>query len=382
MRAVLAKLCSLALAAVCLLSLSTASAAAAITGPPQTVASGLSYPWEVLPMPDGRLLVTERPGRVRVIDANGNLLPQPAYTSPGGKFLGLAIHPNYATNKFVYLYNKYSVAGVVKNRIQRFVDNGTTLSFSATILDGIPGDQHQERPRRGRIKFGPDGKLYATTGDTFTPGPPQNLESLAGKILRLNAPGDAQDGTAPSDNPFPAGTNSKFVWSYGHRHPQGIAWDASGQLWETEHGPSGEAYAGGRCCRDELNKIDKGANYGWPTIMGNEQQAGMRSPVASSGDTIRLGPRGSRVRTGRRALRPRPDQPDLRQFSISGGQVTRQREHFRLELGRLRTATYAGGFLYLTTSNNSANETEVLRVPINSQQQPRPRSCGPSATPT
>ena len=167
-----------------------------------------------------------------------------------------------------------------KNRIQRFVDNGTTLSLSKTLIDGIPGDQTTNGHDGGRIKFGPDGKLYATTGDTFQGGPPQDLESLAGKILRLNAAGDANDGTAPSDNPFPSGTNSKFVWSYGHRHPQGLAWDSSGQLWETEHGPSGEAHAGGRCCRDELNKIDKGANYGWPTIVGDEQQAGLRSPVA------------------------------------------------------------------------------------------------------
>ncbi len=321
-------------------------------------------------MPDGRLLVTERPGRVRVIDASGDLLPQPAYTSLGGSFLGLAIHPNYATNKFVYLYNNYSDAGTFKNRIQRFVYNGTTLTLSTTLLDGIPGDQTTNGHDGGRIKFGPDGKLYATTGDTFQGVPAQDLESLAGKILRLNAPGDATDGTAPADNPFPSATsNSRFVWTYGHRHPQGIAWDASGQLWETEHGPSGEAHAGGKCCRDELNRIDKGANYGWPTIMGDEQQAGMRSPVVSSGDTVAWAPGGVAFGPDGELYAPALIGQHLRQFSISGGQVTRQREHFRLDLGRLRTAVYAGGFLYLTTSNNSANE-RVLRVPINSQQQP------------
>ena len=363
------KLCRAVLAAACLLAAFATPASAAITGPPQTVASGLSFPWEVLPMPDGRLLVTERPGRIRVIGANGVLNPDSAYTSLGGKFLGLAIHPDYEANHFVYLYNTYLDGTIKKNRIQRFVDNGTTLSLSKTLIDGIPGDQTNNGHDGGRIKFGPDGKLYATTGDTFAASPPQDLESLAGKILRLNAEGDDNDGGAPSDNPFPLGTNSKFVWSYGHRHPQGLAWDASGQLWETEHGPSGEAHGGGLCCRDELNKIDKGANYGWPTIAGDETGPGMRSPIVSSGDTVAWAPGGAAFGPDGELYAPALIGQHLRQFSITGGQVTRQREHFRLALGRLRTAVYAGGYLYLTTSNNSSNE-KVLRVPINSQKQP------------
>ena len=116
---------------------------------PQTVASGLSFPWEVLPMPDGRLLVTERPGRVRVIDAGGNLLPQPAYTSLGGKFLGLAIHPNYATNKFVYLYNTYSDAGRLQEpdpAVRRQRNHADVLGDDPRRNPRRPDEQ---RPRRG-----------------------------------------------------------------------------------------------------------------------------------------------------------------------------------------------------------------------------------------
>ena len=362
MAAVTAMLLALALAlALAVVPSLKQTASASIAGEPAVVASGLEWPWEVVLVPGGRILLTERPGRIRVIGADGVLQAAPAHESLGGYFLGLALHPSYETNKFVYLYNSYPVGGdVEKGRIQRFVDNGTTLTFSKTIIDGIPAELNHDG---GRIKFGPDDKLYVTTGDAHDPDLPQDLESLAGKMLRLNAPGNDQDGTAPADNPFQSGTNSKFVWSYGHRHSQGFDWDAAGRLWATEHGPSGEAYAAGRCCRDELNLIVRGGNYGWPVIMGDEQQAGMQSPVLSSGDSLVWAPSGATFAADGHFYFSNLLGELLRDFTIVGTQVTEQREHFQGSFGRLRAAVAGRGALFLTTSNNGSDE-KVLRVPI------------------
>ena len=336
------------------------NASAGITGEPRVIASGLEFPWEVVLVPDGRILLTERPGRIRVIEANGALRAAPAYESVGGKFLGLALHPNYASNRFVYLYSTYPSGGGWTNRIQRFVDNGTTLTFSKTVLDGIPGENNHDG---GRIRFGPDGKLYATTGDVHDPSLPQNLDSLAGKILRLNAPGNSADGSAPGDNPFPGATNRRYVWSYGHRHPQGIAWDAAGLLWETEHGPSGESHAGGRYCRDEVNLIVPGGNYGWPVIMGTERQAGMRTPVVYSGDDVVWAPAGASFGPDGQFYFSNLAGKHLRELTLSGTLVTAHAVHFDGRFGRLRAAVYGGGHLYFSTSNNGSDE-KVLRVPV------------------
>ena len=250
-------------------SLAAAPAAQSATvGQPVVVAGGLEFPWEVVPLPDGRILVTERPGRVRVIGAAG-LRPAPAFADArANKFLGLVAHPEYACNRLVYLYVSYGEA--TGNAVVRLRDDGTNLVEPATIFDGIRSDGNHDG---GRIKFGPDRRLYVTTGDVHDPATPQNVDSLNGKVLRLAAPGGAGDGAAPPDNPFNAAgeaRNRRFVWSYGHRHPQGIDWDAGGRMWESEHGPTGEAYFGGKRYRDEVNRIVAGGNYGWPTVMGEE----------------------------------------------------------------------------------------------------------------
>jgi glucose/arabinose dehydrogenase len=175
--------------------------------------------------------------------------------------MGIAVHPQFATNGYVYLFHTYGTGPLdAKNRLIRMKYANRQLTNPETLIDAIPATAIH---KGGRIKFGPDGFLYITTGDTNTPSLSQDTNSLAGKILRVTDTGAAAPG-----NPF-----NNLVYSYGHRNPQGIAWDSSGQLWETEHGET---------ALDELNKITMGANYGWPTIRGSQTEAGMVTPVLNS----------------------------------------------------------------------------------------------------
>lgn len=235
----------------------------------ETAVSGLEAPWEMVFLPDGRMLVTERPGRVRVIE-NGVLQPEPlaasldvAATGEGG-LLGMVLDPGFAENRTLYLYHTYSTGGGVANRVVRFRLAENRLEEQQVILDGIPGSRIHNG---GRIAFGPDGKLYIGTGDASQPDLAQDRRSSAGKILRING-----DGSIPADNPFPGSP----VYSLGHRNVQGLAWEpGTGQLYATEHGPSNH---------DEVNRIEAGANYGWPQMQGNEGEGdGFTPPVIESG---------------------------------------------------------------------------------------------------
>ncbi|MGI8439920.1 MAG: PQQ-dependent sugar dehydrogenase [Thermoleophilaceae bacterium] len=353
-------------------------APAALSGSPTVFAEGLDTPWEVVLVPDGRVLVTERPGRIRVILPDGSLRATPVYSDPtANKFLGLELHPDYAANKLVYLYVSYGPSG--GNRVIRLRDDGTNLLDPQPIFtENIRSDGNHDG---GRIKFGPDGKLYVTTGDVHDPSTPQNLDSLNGKILRLDAPGGPGDGAAPADNPFNASGEARprrFVWSYGHRHPQGIAWDASGCMWESEHGPSGESYAGGRGSRDEINRIDRGQNYGWPIVMGAETREGMRPPALYSGDSTTWAPGGAAVGPDGRLYVPTLAGRHLRDVGIANGAVTDHRALFSGTYGRLRTATVGRGQLWLTTHNGSGDK--VLRLPFAASSPPPAGTC-PTAPP-
>ena len=339
-----------------------ASSAALPLGSPVEVASGLDTPWEVLPLPDGRVLVTERAGRVRVIAPGAGLRAAPAYADGGAdKFLGMALDPEYSTDpdrRFVYLYVSYGQdENPNANRVVRLRDDGTNLVEPTTVFEaGIKSDGNHDG---GRMAFGPDRKLYVTTGDVHDASLPQDLNSLNGKILRLEP-----DGSAPTDNPFPGPGPQQYVWSYGHRHPQGIGWDALGRMWETEHGPSGETYAQGERGRDEVNRIDRGGNYGWPLITGDEKADGMKSPVVHSGtdQTTTWAPGGLTFADDGRMYVPALFGQHLRSMGTSGDSVTDQRVLFPSTLGRLRTAVADGQALWLTT--DSASNGRVLRVPF------------------
>jgi quinoprotein glucose dehydrogenase len=219
----------------------------------------LEVPWSLVFLPDGRALVSERPGRIRLIQ-DGNLQEKPYLSVDAARvgeagLMGIAVHPQFPMEPYIYAMYTYRKGGDLLNRVARFRDRGSTGSFDRVIIDNIPGARFHDG---GRIAFGPDGMLYVTTGENFISDLAQDLSSLAGKILRVTP-----EGNIPTDNPF----KDSPVYSYGHRNPQGIVWQPdTGRLFESEHGPSGEF---GRFAHDEINIITKGGNYGWPHVIGS-----------------------------------------------------------------------------------------------------------------
>jgi glucose/arabinose dehydrogenase len=216
------------------------------------------------------MLVTERNGNVRVVE-NGQLKSSPLThfndVSTGGEegLMGMALDPNYNRNKLVYVCLAYDTPSGLRDKVVRFVDNGSSAGTPEFVIGGIPSAQFHAGCK---LKFGPDGKLYVSTGDATNKQIAQDLGSLGGKILRLNP-----DGTVPADNPFP---NSP-IWSFGHRNPQGLCFQhITNQLFSVEHGPSGFDGPGGG---DEVNIIQKGANYGWPLVSHENKKAGTIAPL-------------------------------------------------------------------------------------------------------
>ena len=209
---------------------------------------------------DEKIFVTEKDGRIRVI-YNNELLDEPLATlRPANVFdgglLGITTHPDFKNNHFLYVFLTYEEDGTLWNKVLRITESNNKLQDAITIFDKIPGSVFSNG---GFLKFGPDGKLYVGTGTVSDSSHlPQDLDSLAGKILRLN-----DDGTIPADNPY---TNSP-VYSLGHRNPQGMAWDKSGNMYVAELGPEKN---------DEINLIKAGKNFGWPEqeCLGNEKYEG------------------------------------------------------------------------------------------------------------
>lgn len=308
----------------------------------EVYAEGLNVPWEMAFMPDGGILFTERPGRLRLI-ADGMVREEPLlelgdpFRSEGeGGLLGLALDPEFEQNGYAYVYHTYAAESGAANRVLRLTVNGESAEVDKVLLDGIPGSQNHNG---GRIKFGPDGYLYVTTGDIYEPELAQNEESLGGKILRID-----REGGIPADNPFP----DSPVYSLGHRNAQGLAWHPdSGELYSSEHGQR---------AHDEINVIEPGANYGWPEAEGDAdpEGSGFTPPLAHSGDDtwapsgmtfITQGPWQGQLLTsglaGQTLLHTEP-----------GDQAGTVRLLFENEWGRLRNiAEGPDGTLYVMTNN-------------------------------
>ncbi|WP_339290476.1 PQQ-dependent sugar dehydrogenase [Paenibacillus sp. FSL W8-0187] len=243
---------------------------------PEVVANNLETPWAIDFAPDGRIFFTERnSGRVRVVE-NGNLkstpvitLSSPFYYMPKseGGLLGLALDPNFATNHYMYIYHSYKTSdNKVANRVVRLKEINNKATIDKVLITNLPGAVYHNG---GRLKIGPDNKLYF--GDGNYGNKDDTLSYLGGKIFRLNL-----DGTIPADNPFGA---SSPIYSRGHRNPQGLAWQpGTNRLFESEHGESS---------KDEINFIEPGNNYGWPKYEGgNQNQTGITPPlIYASGTT-------------------------------------------------------------------------------------------------
>lgn len=238
----------------------------------ETVVGHLQVPWSIAWAPDGRMFFTERNGRVQSFQ-NGKAtvlftIPDVAPSGEGG-LMSLALHPQFATNHFVYFAYVYEAEKQFV-RIVRYREATTGLTDRKVMIEKIPAAQFHAGCR---LRFGPDTKLYITTGDATDRELAQRLDSLAGKTLRLN-----DDGSIPPDNPFVGRPDARpEIWSYGHRNGQGIDFQPdSNLLFETEHGPSGFDGPGGG---DEVNIIEKGKNYGWPVIHHTATRAGMEAPL-------------------------------------------------------------------------------------------------------
>jgi glucose/arabinose dehydrogenase len=334
----------------------------------EKVVGGLQVPWSIVWAPDGRMIFTERNGRVRVVE-NGNLKAQPLFVvpdvEPSGEsgLMSVALHPQFASNHLLYLSYAYGGDGV-RVRVVQYREAPEGLVDRKVIIENIPAAQFHAGCR---VRFGPDGKLYITTGDATQRNLAQRLDSLAGKTLRLN-----DDGSIPTDNPFVGQANARGeIWSNGHRNAQGMDWQpGSNLMFQTEHGPSGFDGPGGG---DEVNIVEKGKNYGWPLIHHKDTRAGLESPLLEY--TPACAPasgmfyRGSAIPEfkgnyffgclrGERLIR----------VALDGRRVVVQ-EDLVTKYGRIRdVAEGPDGFLYFSTSNQDGrgspteDDDRILRL--------------------
>ena len=319
----------------------------------QILATNLEKPWAI-DFAGDKIFVTEKAGQVRVIES-GVLLDDPLATLRtanvfGGGLLGIAVHPAFDNNHFIYVYYTYEKDGVLWNKILRITESNNKLDAAKTIFDNIPGSVYNNG---GIMKFGPDGKLYVGTGYVSDSHGPQDIQSLEGKILRLN-----DDGTIPNDNPF----SDSPVFSFGHMNTKGLGWDNEGNLFVTEMGPSKN---------DEINLVQPGGNYGWPEqeCSGSEQfvdPINCYDPAIEPGGIVFY--YGDKIKLENSLVLASLRASHLFNLEIDEDEVKSQTSILS-GVGRIRdVAVGPDGYLYLITSNTDgkgfpdASDDKLLRI--------------------
>jgi len=319
----------------------------------QILATNLEKPWAI-DFAGDKIFVTERAGQVRVIES-GVLLDDPLATLRtanvfGGGLLGIAVHPAFDSNHFIYVYYTYEEDGALWNKILRITELNNKLDAAKTVFDSIPGSVYNNG---GIMKFGPDGKLYVGTGYVSDSHGPQDIQSLEGKILRLN-----DDGTIPNDNPF----SDSPVFSFGHMNTKGLGWDNEGNLFVTEMGPSKN---------DEINLVQPGGNYGWPEqeCSGSEQfvdPINCYDPAIEPGGIVFY--YGDKIKLDNPLVLASLRASHLFNLEMDEDEVKSQTSILS-GIGRIRdVAVGPDGYLYLITSNTDgkgfpdASDDKLLRI--------------------
>lgn len=306
-----------------------------LTGEVETVTDNLDTPWEI--QFDGDAVYMTLRGGSIVKFANGEQVEQPIAMNPEvleegeGGLLGFALDRDFEQSRTAYVYHTYGEGDGIRNRVIRIEEaaGGASWSETAVLLDDIPGARVHDG---GRIAIGPDGMLYVTTGDAQDESSSQNVDSVAGKILRMTT-----EGEIPEDNPI----EGSFVYSYGHRNSQGIAWLEDGTMYASEHGPSGNP--GGH---DEMNEIQAGANYGWPDVMGDETGDGLTPPLYHTGETA-TAPSGIAATSDGKLLVANLRGESLTAFDPASGEMT----EILSGVGRIRDVAVKEGEIYILTNN-------------------------------
>ena len=320
----------------------------------EIVATNFEKPWSIA-FADERIFVSEKTGKIHIITPSG-LVDSPLITlrTPeifGGGLLGITTHPNFENNHFLYAYYTYEKNEKLWNKVIRITEENNKAIEVITTLDKIPGSAFSNG---GVIKFGPDGKLYVGTGSiSDLLDESQNLDSLAGKILRLN-----DDGTIPTDNPF----EDSYIFSYGHRNPTGFAWNMQGIMYATESGPTKN---------DEINLISAGSNYGWPEVQCYAQNENFVNPLKCFDPGLEPGGiifySGDKLNIGNNMIMASQKATNLFKVEINDNGVNLER--ILSGVGRIRdVAQGPDGYVYILTTNTDGkafpapDDDKLLRI--------------------
>ncbi|MBN4911185.1 PQQ-dependent sugar dehydrogenase [Staphylococcus sp. EG-SA-13] len=313
----------------------------------ETVAQGLDTPWSIA-RSDDVFYLSERPGKIIKIDGNKKTeqqvdLEKDVSTAAEAGLLGFVLAPDFKDSQEAYAYYTYEDNGQF-NRIVKLKLENDTWKEDKVLIDKIPSGQYHHG---GRLKIGPDDKLYATTGDASDEQNAQDKDTLGGKILRINL-----DGSKPKDNPM----SNSYVYSYGHRNPQGLVWTPDGQMYASEHGNQ---------ANDEINEIKKGHNYGWPVIEGNEENNNMETPIFTSGSDDTWAPSGIAFKDGiiySAALRGE----GIMKFDVEKDEMKKVATKY----GRIRDVYIVNDDLYFVSNNTdgrgnpSQNDDKMYKVSL------------------